>query len=82
MEDTLKRRFFYDQSFAIYGGITGQYDFGYFFIYFFSFLEYIVTECAKKASIKHLSDLYLSNVDLELLVFTFRERIKSRLFSY
>ena len=28
MEDTLKRRFFYDQSFAIYGGITGQYDFG------------------------------------------------------
>ena len=37
MEDTLKRRFFYDQSFAIYGGITGQYDFGYFFIYFFHF---------------------------------------------
>ena len=28
MEDLLKRRFFYDQSFAIYGGITGQYDFG------------------------------------------------------
>merc|ERR1719278_171608 len=28
MEDTLKRRFFYDQSFAIYGGITAQYDFG------------------------------------------------------
>ena len=28
MEDTLKRRFFYDQSFAIYGGITGQFDFG------------------------------------------------------
>lgn len=28
MEDVLKRRFFYDQSFAIYGGITGQYDFG------------------------------------------------------
>lgn len=28
MEDTLKQRFFYDQSFAIYGGITGQYDFG------------------------------------------------------
>lgn len=28
MEDTLKRRFFYDQSFAIYGGVTGQYDFG------------------------------------------------------
>ena len=26
--DLLKRRFFYDQSFAIYGGITGQYDFG------------------------------------------------------
>jgi len=23
MEDLLKRRFFYDQSFAIYGGITG-----------------------------------------------------------
>jgi glycyl-tRNA synthetase len=23
MEDTLKRRFFYDQSFAIYGGVTG-----------------------------------------------------------
>ena len=28
MEDTLKRRFFYDQSFAIYGGVTGQFDFG------------------------------------------------------
>lgn len=28
MEDSLKQRFFYDQSFAIYGGITGQYDFG------------------------------------------------------
>lgn len=28
MEDLIKRRFFYDQSFAIYGGITGQYDFG------------------------------------------------------
>ena len=28
MEDTLKRRFFYDQSFAIYGGVSGQYDFG------------------------------------------------------
>lgn len=28
MEVLLKRRFFYDQSFAIYGGITGQYDFG------------------------------------------------------
>lgn len=28
MEDLLKRRFFYDQSFAIYGGVSGQYDFG------------------------------------------------------
>lgn len=28
MEDLLKRRFFFDQSFAIYGGVTGQYDFG------------------------------------------------------
>lgn len=28
MEDLIKRRFFYDQSFAIYGGITGQFDFG------------------------------------------------------
>ncbi|RZF35115.1 hypothetical protein LSTR_LSTR009421 [Laodelphax striatellus] len=28
MEDLLKRRFFFDQSFAIYGGISGQYDFG------------------------------------------------------
>uniref|UniRef100_A0A7E4V802 Glycine--tRNA ligase n=1 Tax=Panagrellus redivivus TaxID=6233 RepID=A0A7E4V802_PANRE len=28
MEDLLKRRFFYDQSFAIYGGVTGLYDFG------------------------------------------------------
>uniref|UniRef100_A0A1L8DFH3 Glycine--tRNA ligase n=1 Tax=Nyssomyia neivai TaxID=330878 RepID=A0A1L8DFH3_9DIPT len=28
MEDVLKRRFYYDQSFAIYGGISGQYDFG------------------------------------------------------
>ena len=28
LEDLLKRRFFYDQSFAIYGGVTGQYDFG------------------------------------------------------
>jgi len=28
MDDLLKRRFFYDQSFAIYGGISGQFDFG------------------------------------------------------
>ncbi|MCL4132603.1 UNVERIFIED_CONTAM: hypothetical protein GTU68_040039, partial [Idotea baltica] len=28
MADLIKRRFFYDISFAIYGGITGQYDFG------------------------------------------------------
>lgn len=28
MEDLLKRRFFYDQSFAIYGGVNGLYDFG------------------------------------------------------
>uniref|UniRef100_A0A5S6QGJ2 Glycine--tRNA ligase n=1 Tax=Trichuris muris TaxID=70415 RepID=A0A5S6QGJ2_TRIMR len=28
MEDLLKRRFFYDQSFAIYGGIAGLYDYG------------------------------------------------------
>ncbi|XP_033125742.1 glycine--tRNA ligase-like [Anneissia japonica] len=28
MEDTLKRRFFYDQSFSIYGGVSGLYDFG------------------------------------------------------
>ncbi|RWS02977.1 glycine--tRNA ligase-like protein [Dinothrombium tinctorium] len=28
MEDLLKRRFFFDISFAIYGGVAGQYDFG------------------------------------------------------
>jgi glycyl-tRNA synthetase len=28
MEDLLKRRFFFDHSFAIYGGIAGQFDFG------------------------------------------------------
>merc|ERR1712241_1158473 len=28
MEDLLKRRFFYDQSFAIYGGVSGLFDFG------------------------------------------------------
>ncbi|XP_028934038.1 glycine--tRNA ligase [Ornithorhynchus anatinus] len=28
MEDTLKRRFFYDQAFAIYGGVSGLYDLG------------------------------------------------------
>ncbi|XP_019745564.1 glycine--tRNA ligase-like [Hippocampus comes] len=28
LDDTLKRRFFYDQSFAIYGGVSGLYDFG------------------------------------------------------
>ncbi|XP_066982149.1 glycine--tRNA ligase isoform X1 [Macrobrachium rosenbergii] len=28
MNDLIKRRFFYDNSFAIYGGITGQYDYG------------------------------------------------------
>jgi glycyl-tRNA synthetase len=28
MEDLLKRRFFYDQSFSIYGGINGLYDYG------------------------------------------------------
>lgn len=27
MEDLLKRRFFYDQSFAIYGGIAGKWLF-------------------------------------------------------
>lgn len=28
LEDLLKQRFFYDQAFSIYGGITGLYDFG------------------------------------------------------
>ncbi|KAK0416528.1 hypothetical protein QR680_012543 [Steinernema hermaphroditum] len=28
LEDLLKRRFFYTQSFEIYGGVTGLYDFG------------------------------------------------------
>ncbi|TRY58131.1 hypothetical protein DNTS_009808 [Danionella cerebrum] len=28
VEDALKRRFFYDQAFAIYGGVSGLYDFG------------------------------------------------------
>ena len=28
MENLLKRRFFYDQSFAIYGGVNGLYDYG------------------------------------------------------
>uniref|UniRef100_A0A8C5SFC0 Glycine--tRNA ligase n=1 Tax=Laticauda laticaudata TaxID=8630 RepID=A0A8C5SFC0_LATLA len=28
MEDTLKRRFFYDRAFSIYGGVSGLYDFG------------------------------------------------------
>lgn len=28
MEDLLKRRFFYDISFSIYGGVAGQFDFG------------------------------------------------------
>lgn len=28
LEDLLKQRFFYDQAFAIYGGVAGQYDFG------------------------------------------------------
>lgn len=28
MEDLLKRRFFYVQSFEIYGGVTGLYDYG------------------------------------------------------
>ena len=28
LEDLLKRRFFYDQAFAIYGGVSGLYDFG------------------------------------------------------
>uniref|UniRef100_A0A1W7RAJ7 Glycine--tRNA ligase n=1 Tax=Hadrurus spadix TaxID=141984 RepID=A0A1W7RAJ7_9SCOR len=28
MEDLLKRRFFFDQSFSLYGGVAGQYDFG------------------------------------------------------
>jgi glycyl-tRNA synthetase len=28
LEDLLKRRFFFDQSFAIYGGVNGLYDFG------------------------------------------------------
>uniref|UniRef100_A0A915Q5H2 Glycine--tRNA ligase n=1 Tax=Setaria digitata TaxID=48799 RepID=A0A915Q5H2_9BILA len=27
-EDLLKQRFFYDQSFSLYGGVTGLYDFG------------------------------------------------------
>ncbi|XP_014272814.1 glycine--tRNA ligase [Halyomorpha halys] len=41
MEDLLKRRFFYDQSFAIYGGITGQFDYG-------------PMGCALKANMLHL----------------------------
>uniref|UniRef100_A0AC35TIX2 Glycine--tRNA ligase n=1 Tax=Rhabditophanes sp. KR3021 TaxID=114890 RepID=A0AC35TIX2_9BILA len=28
LDDLLKRRFFYDQSFAIYGGVSGLYDYG------------------------------------------------------
>ena len=28
LEDLLKRRFFFDISFSIYGGVSGQYDFG------------------------------------------------------
>lgn len=28
MEDLLKRRFFFDQSFSLYGGVTGLYDYG------------------------------------------------------
>ncbi|ESO08461.1 hypothetical protein HELRODRAFT_154558 [Helobdella robusta] len=28
LEDLLKQRFFYDQAFSIYGGVTGLYDFG------------------------------------------------------
>jgi len=28
LEDLLKQRFFYDQSFSIYGGVNGLYDFG------------------------------------------------------
>lgn len=28
LEDLLKQRFFYDQSFSIYGGVAGFYDFG------------------------------------------------------
>ena len=28
LEELLKRRFFYDQSFAIYGGVNGLYDYG------------------------------------------------------
>lgn len=28
MNDLVKRRFFFDNSFAIYGGVTGQYDYG------------------------------------------------------
>ncbi|CAF4081152.1 unnamed protein product, partial [Rotaria magnacalcarata] len=28
VENLLKRRFFYDQSFSIYGGVNGLYDYG------------------------------------------------------
>jgi glycyl-tRNA synthetase len=28
MENLLKRRFFYDQSFSIYGSVNGLYDYG------------------------------------------------------
>jgi glycyl-tRNA synthetase len=28
MQNLLKRRFFYDQSFSIYGGVNGLYDYG------------------------------------------------------
>jgi glycyl-tRNA synthetase len=28
MENLLKRRFFYDQSFSIYDGVSGLYDYG------------------------------------------------------
>jgi glycyl-tRNA synthetase len=28
LEDLLKRRFFFDQAFSIYGGVNGLYDYG------------------------------------------------------
>lgn len=55
LEDLLKRRFFYDQSFAIYGGVAGLYDYGWFFNWFFLLENFLgPMGCALKSNMIQL----------------------------
>ena len=50
LEDLLKRRFFYDQSFAIYGGVTGLLVYLTYLLFLFSSYDFGPMGCALKAN--------------------------------